>query len=274
MEFRTQVNLPTTDFRLQPFDRLLFVGSCFAQSIGSKMLEDKFQAVVNPYGVMYNPASVWHTIERYEGPKPNMVFVTLGTNRVYIEKSSGQIVDNCMKRPQQLFTEHDLTIEQCTLYLRRSIQHLQQINPQTMTVLTVSPIRYRKYGYHTSQLAKATLLLAIHKTIKQTKNTIYFPAYEILLDELRDYRFYNEDMLHPSQQTINYIYQQVATTFFSQQTQQFIKAWQPIKLALKHQPINPQSNDHKTFLTQLQHKIKQLEQQYPSLTTLLNNQQQ
>ena len=202
-----------------------------------------------------------------------MVFVTLGTNRVYIEKSSGQIVDNCMKRPQQLFTEYDLTIDESALYLRRTIHHLHQINPQAMIVFTVSPIRYRKYGYHASQLSKATLLLAIDKIIsQQAQNVMYFPAYEILLDELRDYRFYSEDMLHPSQQTVNYIYQQVATTFFSLQTQQFLKAWHPLKQALNHQPINPQSKEYKAFQTELQRKINQLAQQYPLLTNLTNQQ--
>lgn len=264
MEFRTKIDLPKTDFRLEPFDRILLVGSCFAQKIGSRLVADKFRAVVNPDGVMYNPASVWHSLERYNGPVPRMAVITLGTNRVYIENSTGQIVDNCMKRPQRLFTERDLTVDDCVSYLRQTIDRLHHLNPQMMIVLTVSPIRYRKYGYHGSQLSKATLLLAVEKVMcEKHENLLYFPAYEIVVDELRDYRFYAEDMLHPSEQAADYIYEQFAQTFFSEKVNEFLRDWHPLRDALAHRPFNPDSEEYRNFQQVLQAKIALLKEKYP-----------
>ena len=213
MEFRTIVDIPEPGFRIGPFEKMLFVGSCFAAEIGRHFQEEQFRATVNPYGVMYNPASILHTIKRLYSTVPSdlqsakTAFLTLGTNHVYRLRDTGEIVDNCQKRPQSLFTEEELSVEECADYLRQAIGILRQMNPEIHIVLTVSPIRYRKYGYHGSQLSKATLLLAVEKVMgnlgisgnpKESK-IAYFPAFEIINDELRDYRFYQEDMLHPSQ---------------------------------------------------------------------------
>ncbi|MBR5326169.1 MAG: GSCFA domain-containing protein, partial [Prevotella sp.] len=103
MEFRTIVDIPKPDFEIGPCEEMLFVGSCFATEIGRRFQEEKFRAVVNPYGVMYNPASILHTIERWT-TSPCVVFLTLGTNHIYRLKETGEIVDNCQKRPQSLFT--------------------------------------------------------------------------------------------------------------------------------------------------------------------------
>jgi hypothetical protein len=102
MEFRTVVDIPKPDFRIEPCEEMLFVGSCFADAIGQRFKEEGFPVTINPYGTMYNPASVLHTIEKYEG-QPHTVFITLGTNHVYRLKETGEIVDNCEKRPQSLF---------------------------------------------------------------------------------------------------------------------------------------------------------------------------
>lgn len=135
---------------------MLFVGSCFADEMGRRFAEEKFRTTVNPFGVMYNPASILHTVERLDEAFETVV-LTLGTNHVYILKESGEIVDNCEKRPQQLFEERELSVDECADYLQKAIYVLRRHNPQVNIVLTVSPIRYRKYGYHGSQLSKATL---------------------------------------------------------------------------------------------------------------------
>ena len=294
------------------------MGSCFADSIGARFREEGFPVTVNPFGTMYNPASILHTIEklftvdslqftddysdgseRLAGKstvnckpstvncKPSTVnyktvFLTLGTNHVYRLKETGEIVDNCEKRPQSLFTEDELTVDACADYLQKAIAILRQKNPEVRIVLTVSPIRYRKYGYHGSQLSKATLLLAIEKLLTvdyydgleglASKSTVnckpstvnYFPAYEIVNDELRDYRFYASDMLHPSQQAVDYIWERLVETYFSRESKAFLEEWRPLKQALGHKPFNPNSEAYKSLMDKTMLKMQELREKYPT----------
>lgn len=283
MDFRTIVDIPTSPWKIEPRERMLFVGSCFADNMGRRFQQERFRATVNPYGVMYNPASILHTVEQllanngmpFAPEKSGTAVFTLGTNHVYILRETGEIVDNCQKRPQHLFEERELTIDQCADYLRRAIDLIHTHYPLVRFILTVSPIRYRKYGYHGSQLSKATLLLAVEKVIAQASPTaapkvspapiVYFPSYEIVNDELRDYRFYKEDMLHPTQQAVNYIYDRMAETFFSPATHDFLRAWKPIREALAHKPFNPDSEEYKAFLRQAKEREQALMEKYPAL---------
>lgn len=265
MLFRTEITISKASFEIKPEDNLLFVGSCFADNIGRRFTDNRFRTVVNPYGVMYNPASILHTIEREsrkwesgEQSVPDIAVFTLGTNHVYILKETGEIVDNCMKRPQRLFEEKELSVSECAAYLEKSINVLQRFNPNVKVILTVSPIRYAKYGFHGSQLSKATLLLAVG----QLSNVEYFPAYEILNDELRDYRFYAPDMLHPSEQAVEFIYGKFEEMFFTPKTHQFVKEWQPIKSALSHRPFNPDSDEYRRFLAKAMADKEEFERRY------------
>lgn len=283
MEFRTIVDIPESPWKIEPCERMLFIGSCFADNIGKRFTEEKFRAVVNPYGVMYNPASILHTVRRltqddampFSPDEQGTAVMTLGTNHVYILKETGEIVDNCQKRPQRLFEERELTVAECADYLAKAISLICQRFPKTRFILTVSPIRYRKYGYHESQLSKATLLLAIDSLIKaQTAMTDnqgsnasahqinYFPSFEILNDELRDYRFYKPDMLHPSDQAVDYIFERIASTYFSDATVTFLKEWKPIREALNHRPLHPESEEYQRFKRQTEDKLKALEKKY------------
>ena len=302
MELQTKVNIPKSSFKINPTDKLLFVGSCFAENIGRRFVDNQFDAVVNPYGTMYNPASVLHTVERcspspaLRAPSPqgareklpfaangddfegsiltsssplgermpvgqvrgrsrsafSFAIITLGTNHVYILKETDEIVDNCMKRPQKLFREEKLSVDECADYLSRAVAILKERNPEVKVIFTVSPIRYAKYGFHGSQLSKATLLLAVEKLVSESPESIsYFPAYEIMNDELRDYRFYQPDMLHPSEQAVDYIYERFAETYFSEEAKAMVAEWEPIKAALAHRPFNPDSEEHKAFLAKV-----------------------
>ena len=301
MEFRTVVDIPKPGFLIEPYEEMLFVGSCFADSIGQRFVENKFRATVNPYGTMYNPASVLHTISRYvvrdascentliadsnlvprsSHPAPRIVFITLGTNHVYRLKETGEIVDNCQKRPAALFQEEELSVDACADYLQQTVELLRRRRPDVHIVFTVSPIRYRKYGYHESQLSKATLLLAVDKVLASDKHGLirtvadkevrespcssvaYFPAYEILMDELRDYRYYAADMLHPSDVAVEYIWQQLVEHYFSPRAKDFLREWTPLKAALNHRPFNPDSEEYKTFMCQTQEKINVLIEKY------------
>jgi len=263
MEFRTIVDIPDPGFRIAPCEEILFVGSCFATEIGHRFQEEGFPVVVNPYGTMYNPASILHTIQRVGGART--VFLTLGTNHVYRLKETGEIVDNCEKRPQSLFTEEELSVEACADYLQQAITLLREKNPDVRIVLTVSPIRYRKYGYHASQLSKATLLLAVQKvSVNLCESVAYFPAYEIVNDELRDYRFYKPDMLHPSDQAVEYIWQRLSETYFSDETKAFLQEWAPLKAALNHKPFDAESQEYKAFMHKTMLKVEALRKKYPT----------
>ena len=259
MEFRTVVDIEKPDFEIGPCEEMLFVGSCFADCIGRRFQEEKFRATVNPYGVMYNPVSILHTIQRWEG-LPSTVFLTLGTNHVYRLKETGEIVDNCQKRPQALFAEEELKVDACAAALNEAVGILRQRNPEVRVVLTVSPIRYRKYGYHGSQLSKATLLLAT----RQVTGVSYFPAYEIVNDELRDYRFYEADMLHPSAQAVEYIWQRLSETYLSAEARTFLKEWAPLKAVLNHRPFNPDALEYRELMDKTMLKVRELQKKYPN----------
>lgn len=266
MEFRTIVNIPRPTFELEPCERILFVGSCFADNIGKRFEEEKFRAMVNPFGVMYNPVSVLHTVRRVANHTFDTAVFTLGTNHVYVERATGEIVDNCQKRPQREFEERELTVEECADSLSEAITLLRQANPKVNVIITVSPIRYAKYGYHGSQLSKAVLLLAADKVIKEEgERAYYFPAYEIVNDELRDYRFYKADMLHPNEQAVEYIWEQLVATCFSAEAKQFLEEWRPIKEALAHRPFHPEAAAYQDFIKKTKEKAKMLELKYPNI---------
>ena len=296
MEFRTIVDIQDPGFRIGPCEEMLFVGSCFADSIGRRFREEAFPVTVNPFGTMYNPASILHTLQKLTPSPFSTAFLTLGTNHVYRLKETGEIVDNCQKRPQSLFVEEKLSVDACADYLQQAVTILRQMNPQMHIVLTVSPIRYRKYGYHGSRLSKATLLLAAdqllsradtvsdtiaasdtratshpsvtsHPRVTSHPSLAYFPAYELLSDELRDYRFYAEDMLHPSAQAVDYIWERLVDAWFSPEAKTFLDEWRPVRRALGHKPFHPDSPEYIRFLEQTRQKLLALQKKYPSLKT-------
>lgn len=302
MQFRTIVDIPRPAFSIAPCEEMLFVGSCFADNIGRRFKDEMFRATVNPFGVMYNPASILHTVERTD-VAPRVAVFTLGTNHVYILRETGEIVDNCQKRPHRLFEERELTVEECKDYLLRAVNILRDRRPDVKVIITVSPIRYAKYGFHGSQLSKATLLLAADLLIKETtlnressidkessfskESSIskesgiskdvslndeqggavvtYFPAYEIVNDELRDYRFYADDMFHPSSVAVEYIWQRMVETFFSDEAKTFLREWAPLKKGFSHRPLNPDGDEYKAFLAKLHAEAERLKQRYKDM---------
>ena len=296
MQFRTIVDIPRPAFSIAPCEEMLFVGSCFADNIGRRFKDEMFRATVNPFGVMYNPASILHTVERTD-VAPRVAVFTLGTNHVYILRETGEIVDNCQKQPHRLFEERELTVEECKDCLLRAVNILRERRPDVKVIITVSPIRYAKYGFHGSQLSKATLLLAADLLIKETtlnressidkelsfskESSIskeisfndeqggavvtYFPAYEIVNDELRDYRFYADDMLHPSSLAVEYIWQRMVETFFSDEAKTFLREWAPLKKGFSHRPLNPDGDEYKAFLAKLHAEAERLKQRYKDM---------
>lgn len=255
MKLQTKVEFAPGTLKISPDDSTMVLGSCFADSIGEKMLHAGFNACVNPFGTLYNPVSVGAAISRLhsgrafteadcvemgagaglicsfshhtsfarETPEEflynantsladactlwescSKVVITLGTIFCYVH--NGSVVSNCLKRPAGEFERMEMTLEQVTAVLRSIVMN----NPGKDFIFTVSPIRHLADGAHLGQISKSTLLLAIDALLRDEivgNRCEYFPAYEIVMDELRDYRFYAEDMTHPTAQTTSYIWE-------------------------------------------------------------------
>lgn len=199
-------------------------------------------------------------------PHINYMFLTFGTSWVFHLKETGQVVSNCHKMPADIFEHNRLTVGEIIEDYAELIREMQKINPVCKFLFTVSPIRHAKDGAHGNQLSKAILLLAIENLQKMfPEHVLYFPSYEIVLDELRDYRFYNEDMNHPSPMAVDYVWERFSECFFSSETQTMIKACQKIKKDLLHSPVDKTSNSYRVFLKQIVLKIGEVEKKYPNL---------
>lgn len=305
MEFRTRVELPAGGPRLSPRSRCLWMGSCFAEHIGSRLprlqtAQGFPSVIVNPFGVLYNPESIrigietlvensfdekylfrgkdgqWHSwlhsgefsaedkeecLNRILGRllpaarllwQADVLFVTFGTARVYELGCGGFVVGNCHREPAAAFTERNLSVEETVRTWLSLLRHLHQVNPSLQVVFTVSPYRYAKYGMHGSQLSKATLLLSIDRLVSAGGKdglpvSHYFPAYEIVLDELRDYRFFGPDMLHPSETAVGYVWERFRDWAFTPDMRQCAEEWQRLDNAFRHRPLHPESKSAHDF---------------------------
>ena len=192
------------------------------------------------------------------------LIITFGTAFVYHLKETGMVVSNCHKLPEKLFHRERISTEQIVTEWRELITALRAENPKLKLLFTVSPIRHWKDGAHENQLSKATLLLAIDQLVKEFDYCSYFPAYEIVMDELRDYRFYAEDMIHPSGQTVDYIWKRFAETQLSKESRDLMSEWQKLHKALQHRPFNPKTESYKNFLQQNLLKAEQLTKKCPT----------
>ena len=191
------------------------------------------------------------------------LFVTLGTNVCYQLKSNGLVVANCHKAPSKLFCEEWLSLPDCIKSLMSLVDDVHEQNPNLKIVFTISPFRYAKYGYHGNQLAKSTLMLAVEEVCKTYPQWVsYFPAYEIMMDELRDYRFYTEDMLHPSGVAVDYIWERLVQTVMNTDMQDYLQEYASIRSGFLHKPSNPQSESYRSFLASLKEKEKMLKAKY------------
>ena len=266
MNFRTEIPVPTSDFKITHDCKIAMMGSCFAENTASKFLNSGFTIDVNPFGIAYNPLSllqnlnrlldkkpfasnelfkdndIYHSFShhsRFSGTDPDEVLtkintrmeqslaflgtadfliITFGTAFVYRLQSTGEVVSNCHKLPAKLFTYLRLTIEEIVKEWSDLIARLQTLNPSLRIIFTVSPIRHWKNGAHGNQLSKSILLLSVEELLHNHSNCFYFPAYELVLDDLRDYRFYAEDMLHPSSQAIDYVWEKFTEAWFDGET--------------------------------------------------------
>jgi hypothetical protein len=198
--------------------------------------------------------------------KCSVLFLTLGTAWIYRLKSSGEVVSNCHKLPAAMFVRERLEVDEIVESYSGLISTLLSKNPQLRIIFTVSPIRHWKDGAHENQISKATLLLAVEKLKSLFPKTIeYFPAYEIVMDELRDYRFYAEDMIHPNEQAVQYIWERFSETYFSEETMRTINAVSKLTSALQHRPFNPESESYKKFLSTTYSQMKSFCEKNPNI---------
>ena len=191
------------------------------------------------------------------------IIITLGTAWVYREIATDTLVANCHKIPQKKFLKELLTVEEVSESLEAINSLIKSINPETTIIYTVSPVRHIKDGFIENQRSKAHLLSAIHQVVESRNNTHYFSSYEIMMDELRDYRFYAEDMIHPNQTAIDYIWEKFSEVWFSEETLETMKEVKTIQKGLMHKPFNPNSEAHQLFLKKLQQKKETLLQAFP-----------
>lgn len=304
-----------TEIKIQPMeqtiaygDGLLFLGSCFADEVGALCRGLGFDAMVNPFGVLYNPASIAQSVERLDTGQSfehddvivvgedqyctfshntafwsdsekalleqanrslaeahahfmasKWVVISLGTSWVFKNKVSGKVVSNCHKLPANQFDRLFLSVEQSSRYLAEIVQR----HPEKQFVFTVSPLRHLKDGLHENQLSKAALLLAVDKVCMTYDNAHYFPAYEILLDELRDYRFYKEDMVHPTEQAIRYIWERFTDFAIDPKERSAMKAAAELKQMLQHRPLFPESEAFRKFEELKEKKVNALQNDFP-----------
>lgn len=314
MDFRTQVELPKKELDIAHDSKILLLGSCFAENIGTRLLENKFRCDINPFGILYNPMSIlaalqqitagteysgkelfayqgqWHSFMHHgsfsdvsrevclenvnsrlrQASKDlnslDYLFVTLGTAYVYRLKENGMIVSNCHKLPEKSFERRMLKVEEVVNEYTSYLNSLLKRNPGVKVLFTVSPIRHVKDGMHGNQLSKATLLLVIDALrVNFPEHVFYFPSYELMMDELRDYRFYADDMLHPSVVAVDYLWECFSSSYFSKNTLDILVEWGEIKKALNHKPFRPDSEQYIKFLSQIVLRIKRLKEKCPYL---------
>lgn len=313
MDFRTSIIPDKPEFNIDYQSKLMLFGSCFAENIGAKLSYSNFDVNVNPFGILYNPASISKVLHLLLDKKVftekdifkhrdiyysfyhhgdfsstdeadclrkiqdsmeqassdlldrDILLITFGTAHIFNFRETDEIVSNCHKLPASLFSRKRLTVDEIVDEWSILIKKLREVNPQLKLLFTVSPVRHWKDGAHGNQLSKSILLLAIDKLQAQYAGVFYFPAYELVLDDLRDYRFYEQDMLHPNNIAIDYIWEHFENTYFDNKTRDIIKEWEGIKRAVNHRPFNEHSTDHQSFLRQTLQKITKIEQKYPFL---------
>lgn len=193
------------------------------------------------------------------------IIITLGTSWVYREIASDKIVANCHKVPQKKFLKEILSVDEISESLEAINLLIQSVNKNTSIVYTVSPVRHTKDGFIENQQSKSHLISAIHQLLDSARNdkTSYFPSYEIMMDELRDYRFYSEDMIHPNSIAISYIWERFCAVWLDTSVEKTMQEVETIQKGLLHRPFNPNSEQHLQFLKNIQQKKETLLQAFP-----------
>jgi lysophospholipase L1-like esterase len=314
MNLQTKIKLQPQKFNQIDYNsKVLLLGSCFSENIGEKFNYFKFQSVVNPIGILFQPLAIENLIARAinknyysdeelyftneqwccldahsrlnkvsqhdllselntqlnvangELQKATHIVITLGTAWVYRHIESDKIVANCHKIPQKKFLKELLSVEEITQSLEAVITLLRSVNPKVNILFTVSPVRHLKDGFIENNRSKSYLLTAMHHVVDSRNQIYYFPSYEIMMDELRDYRFYKTDMVHPNQLAVDYIWEKFSAVWLSDDALHTLKIVGNIQAKKAHRAFNSNSRAHQEFLTKLQSEIEDLQEKYPHI---------
>ena len=312
LKLQTPVETGKSKVKVSVDDRILVLGSCFADNTGKKMTDLGLKACVNPFGTLYNPLSILSSLKRLLSEEPftasdcrmmgsgaglvcsfhhhtsfarkteeeflenansalksaslffrecEKVLITFGTSRCYRHIADDMIVSNCLKRDAREFAVERMTVEAVTDAMEE-IHSICTASGKEM-IFTVSPIRHIRDGLHSNQLSKSVLLLAVDAVCRETEDCHYFPAYEIMLDELRDYRFYAEDMCHPSRQSVNYIWERFAEHAVDPGMRTAIAKIEKLAKAAAHRPLFPDSDTYKVFRDRVLKDISEFRAEWP-----------
>ena len=313
MKFRTEINLDKSNHLIEHSEKIITIGSCFAQNIGEYFERFRFDVMCNPFGVLYNPVSIlnsfklvsdnqtftkedlikhngeWHSFFHHSDfshhelevcldkinsglkttsdflKKADVVIITYGTSYVYRHIEKDIIVSNCHKIPAKEFERFRLSLEETEKVIEETVGLLKSVNKNIRVIFTVSPVRHWKDGAANNQLSKSTLLLAVDKVIKSNSNCEYFPSYEIVMDDLRDYRFYDSDLLHPNKLATDYIWEKFTASMLSENSLSLMKEIEKIVKAREHRVRNVKSETHQAFIKKQLEIIKLLGKKHSHL---------
>ncbi|RLZ11510.1 GSCFA domain-containing protein [Faecalibacter macacae] len=307
MQFRTTFHIPESDFKINHQHKILTIGSCFSDEMGNRLVDLKFDGLINPFGIIFNAYSIQNLIERsidkryfttddvhqngeqffcfdvhssfnalskdevlinlnltldrvhHQIKNCDVLILTLGTSWVYERIDTAEIVANCHKVEAKQFKKVLLTTEENFKSMDLIAFEITKINPNVKIITTVSPVRHIKDGIVENNVSKARLLDALYQLDLKYKQVNYFPSYELVMDDLRDYRFYKEDLIHPTNQAVEYIWEKFGETYFENSTQTIIQKISKINSALNHRPFNEESTSHQKFLQKTMQMINELE---------------
>jgi hypothetical protein len=312
--FYTPATVPNYPFRITYRDTSVWIGSCFTSNIGEAMKSLKFHCEINPFGALYNPASILLALKMLIGKRllssedlfefdelwssflfhssfsdidrskalekmnrqlsvaSNMLysskylFITFGTAYVFHSKTSGEIVGNCHKLSSTNFVHECLSIDEVVKQYADFVNDIAKILPELKIVFSVSPVRHLKNGAHDNQISKSILILAVDKLTNIFPNKcFYFPAFEIVMDELRDYRFYEKDLCHLSETAVDYIRKVFIDSMIDEQDKKIIAEIKKLNLARAHRPFNTTTSSYRKFVENTDKKETELKKQYPYL---------
>jgi hypothetical protein len=304
MNFRTEVEPIISVQKIGLYSKIVTIGSCFSEVLGTYLNQNKIDCLNNPFGVVYNTKSLsnlvfsalnghapsnekfifeddmyfhydFHSsfrasskteltslIETQQAAfkenirKADYLVITLGTSWVYENKETQEIVSNCHKKPGVLFNKKLLSLEHQIKLFRHLYNNLKEVNSRLRIIVTISPVRHLKDTLELNSVSKSILRVLVHEIISEFTNISYFPSFEIMNDDLRDYRFYKADLIHPNEIAEEYIIEKFCETYFDTNLLEFLQDWQKIKLAMQHRPFNPKSSKHQLFIKNSIEKLK------------------
>lgn len=306
MKFRTEIEIPISDFKIEVDHPIFSIGSCFSTEISNLLRDGQLQTFNNPFGTLFNPFSINNAIQKLHSAakyteedlvlykdevhsldhhssftsqfphlalekinsqieagnqflqKTKWVLITFGTSFIYEFLPKNILVANCHKIPAKFFSKRMLSNIEISASIAESISLLKDMCAADVQILcTVSPVRHTKDGMVENTWSKSNLINALHQTISTENNVHYLPIYEIMMDDLRDYRFYKEDLIHPNSQAIQYIWEKFGASYFSEKTKEFIVESLKIKQSLQHKPSDEKSIKYLEFQRNLELKIKE-----------------